>query len=322
MSKFYYNHHRGSFHDISKDTFLWIRNQPYVKEESITDRIVYVLNTDNPFVKCIEFKRNEEAFHGADWEWWVLLNGSYVEENNSTSKGDIVAYRFRVQAKKLMVNEGNNYHLFHYSNRNGLQIELLMKRAKENRAYPLYTLYTDCPKTPEMLLLDYNQNKLFNPCMGCKNGIFLLSASFIYNEYVLGEKKAVINEMLVEKSIPASIIDCVLSTFHPYYFNFHSTYDHHSIYKNHMTEITKFIRFLEKNTYRINDYLHTSAEFPPYLQHMISVDKHKEDLRGKDSNCEHMDSFNYYFFEQYKKYIPDALSGIGVVDLRNKDRLD
>lgn len=321
MRKFYYNHHRGSFHDISKDTFLWIRNQPYVKEESITDRIVYVLNTDNPFVKCIEFKRNEEALNGADWEWWILLNEYYVKENKSP-KDNIVAYRFRVQAKKLMVNDSNNYHLFHYSNRNGLQIELLMERAKEDRAYPLYALYTDCTKIPEKLLLDYNQNKLFNPCIRCKNGIFLLSASFIYYGYVLGEKITVRNEMLVEKSIPASIIDCVLSTFHPYYFNFHTTYDYQSIYEHHMTEITKFITFLEENTYRINDYLHTSAEFPPYLQHIISVDKHKENLRGNDSNCEHMDSLNYYFFEEYRRYIPDALSGIGVIDLRNKDRLD
>ena len=78
---------------------------------------MYVLYTDNPFVKCIEFKRNEEALNGADWEWWIPLNEYYVKENKSP-KDNIVAYRFRGTGKKLMVNDSNNYHLFHYSNRN------------------------------------------------------------------------------------------------------------------------------------------------------------------------------------------------------------
>ena len=146
------------------------------------------MNTENPFVKCIEFKRNEEALNGADWEWWILVNESYVKEYNS-GNDNVAAFRFRIQAKKLMVDASNNYHLFHYSNRNGLQIELLIERANKDKAYPLYALYTDCKKAPEKLFLDSNQNDIDNPCIFCKNGVFLLSASYIYDEFVLGEKK-------------------------------------------------------------------------------------------------------------------------------------
>ncbi len=102
MGKYYY----GSFHGVSRDIFEWISNQPFVKEESITDRIVYELNRNNPFVACYEFKRNEEALNGADWEWWLILNAF-----NDNSKG-MIAYRFRIQAKKLFQHGKNNTPLF------------------------------------------------------------------------------------------------------------------------------------------------------------------------------------------------------------------
>ena len=66
--------YKGSFHYVSKDAFYWIKNQAYVKEESITDRILYELNSNNSHVICHEFKRNEEALNGADWEWWLLFD--------------------------------------------------------------------------------------------------------------------------------------------------------------------------------------------------------------------------------------------------------
>lgn len=104
--KYYYGYRYcyGSFHSVSKDTFYWIHNQPYVKEESITDRIIYDLNRDNPFVICYEFNRNEEAVNGADWEWWILFNDYEKVSLTSNAHGQyegVLALRCRVQAKKI-----------------------------------------------------------------------------------------------------------------------------------------------------------------------------------------------------------------------------
>lgn len=97
---------------MSNDVYCWIHSQPNVKEESITDRVIYQLNKDNPFVTCIAFTRNEEAKNGSDWGWWVVFSG--------------FACRFRVQAKKLRRDQDNLPNIM-YSNKYAFQYELLIK---------------------------------------------------------------------------------------------------------------------------------------------------------------------------------------------------
>lgn len=136
--------YKGSFHYVSKDTYSWIRNQAHVKEESITDRILYELNRNNPYVICHEFKRNEEALNGADWEWWLLFDNPFKTHEfykDTQSLSNTVAYRFRIQAKKLLADNKDKNYVFRYANKNDFQIKLLIERAKEERAIPLYAFF-------------------------------------------------------------------------------------------------------------------------------------------------------------------------------------
>lgn len=52
----------------------WITAQPFVKEESLTDWLLYRLSKNLPSLKYKEFNRHEEARTGADWEWWLIGN--------------------------------------------------------------------------------------------------------------------------------------------------------------------------------------------------------------------------------------------------------
>lgn len=106
--------------------FGWLKAQPHVKEESLTDWLLYAMDAARRDVIYRAFSRHEEAHvTGADWEWWFAFpNG---------------AMRMRVQAKKLT--EGDNYSSLAYANRAGLQIAKLMEDAARVNAYPLYAFY-------------------------------------------------------------------------------------------------------------------------------------------------------------------------------------
>jgi len=125
------------FHDISRECYDWLKKQPNVKEESLTDWILYTVSERSSQFYYKAFSRNEEAYNGADWEWWILT-GDY---------SNYTAYRFLVQAKKLKKDQ-DNYPLISYSNRNGLQIDLLIDSAKCRNAMPIYIYYST--SSPEL----------------------------------------------------------------------------------------------------------------------------------------------------------------------------
>ena len=54
------------FHSISEECYIWLQKQPNVKEESLTDWILYTTSQriDKFYYKA--FTRNEEAYNGAD----------------------------------------------------------------------------------------------------------------------------------------------------------------------------------------------------------------------------------------------------------------
>ena len=116
--------------------------------------------------------------------------------------------------------------------------------------------------------------------------------------------------MLVEKSIPVSILDYVLNIFHPFYCDFKQNYNHHQKVTNH------FNSYIEKNTNRFIKFLHTYEEFPPYLKQIISIDKYKGEQRRNDQYFEYSNKLKYYFSEKIETYIPNTLSGAGVIDMR------
>ncbi len=60
------------FHDCSEYVYTWISRQNHVKEESLTDWLLYEILQRCDFIYYQAFSRHEEAHNGSDWEWWVL----------------------------------------------------------------------------------------------------------------------------------------------------------------------------------------------------------------------------------------------------------
>jgi len=123
----------------------WIRRQPTVKEESITDWLLDFFHQKTPNIRYYEFNRFEEArFSGADWDWWFLLRNG--------------CYKIRVQAKKIRRGKDHFLELAR-SNQTGYQIDLLIESSSRYNFYPLYVLYGNtegverCPKHSKCTVL-------------------------------------------------------------------------------------------------------------------------------------------------------------------------
>lgn len=116
--------------ELSAEIFAWISAQPEVKEESITDWLLYELSIRSSQVAYKTFTRHQEAkTTGADWDWVFLFRDGTV--------------RLRVQAKKLS-DKNDNYPGLAYSNRYGQQISTLITSAATapDTAYPIYVFYS------------------------------------------------------------------------------------------------------------------------------------------------------------------------------------
>lgn len=171
------------FHNCSAYIKEWMTKQPCVKEESLTDWMLFDISNKLPQIYYQAFTRYEESSNGCDWEWWILTPDQFnIRRTN--------AYRFLVQAKKLLPVTKDNYPLFNYSNRNGLQIELLLKSAQYKKAFPLYMFYSnEHPDIETQIeLLDFIDEAILRWCATCDNGGYLASASMIY-EMILGNKR-------------------------------------------------------------------------------------------------------------------------------------
>ena len=107
----------------------WIHRQPYVKEESLTDWLLFDMSENIHGIYYKSFSRHEEARRtGADWEWWFLFPD--------------FCFAMRVQAKKLHPTD-DNYPSIAHTNIYGLQIEKLLSDAARGNFMPFYAFYTD-----------------------------------------------------------------------------------------------------------------------------------------------------------------------------------
>jgi hypothetical protein len=116
---------------------MYVRNwqlaQPAVKEESLTDWMLYEIDQQCIDVHYKAVSRPEEAkVTGADWEWWILFDDGFV--------------RLRVQAKKL--SGGNNYAGLAYANAHGMQIQKLIQDSASVGAFPAYVFYSPNAPSP------------------------------------------------------------------------------------------------------------------------------------------------------------------------------
>lgn len=335
-----YNSRYGSFHAVSRDFFYWIQRQPYVKEESITDRLNYDLNWMNPAVVCIEFKRNEEAINGADWEWWLLFNKLDALDIHSKEFIDnTYALRFRIQAKKLSPDKQDYYYLFHYANRHGLQIDSLIQHADKDRAIPLYAIYTDVMFKEKYASLDLQRInfKLPNYCNNCKNGAFLLSATQVYNQYVKGKRTNISRDDLIKDSFPFSMLDCFISLFNRRYDDwikycfYRSKYcDDRSKYHKYFTNHNGYYGSDNSNQFTIesyndirklifeSDYLYNHDTLPHYLKDIIRIiETRKSDEKTYEHNFENASCKKISNTIEAEHNVPDTLCGVGVIDCRD-----
>jgi hypothetical protein len=121
------SHVCDAFRQSAAYVHTWLTQQPGVKEESITDWLLYAISRNVAKVSYVAFSRHEEArTTGADWEWWILFNDGAV--------------RLRVQAKRLFDTK-DNYPEIARTNRHGLQIAKLLADSRAVNAFPLYAFY-------------------------------------------------------------------------------------------------------------------------------------------------------------------------------------
>ena len=160
----------------------WVNTQPNVKEESITDWLLFNVSERSKRIIYRDFTRFEEAkTTGADWEWWFIFPN--------------VSYKFRVQAKKTKTTS-NNYSGITYPNKTCSQMNKLISDAYLNNALPIYAFYTN-----EIDRVKCKKNIL-------DEGVYLTSALDLKNKFILPKITKINHNDILEDAIPLSCLLC------------------------------------------------------------------------------------------------------------------
>ncbi|MFN6498524.1 MAG: DUF6615 family protein [Nostoc sp. DedQUE01] len=170
-------------HKSTKYISVWLTQQPNVKEESLTDWLLFHISNKLPNILYHTFSRTEEARNtGADWEWWILFPQNYL--------------RFRIQAKKLSIDD--NYKKITYANRHGLQIHKFLEDSKQANAISIYAFYSAGINYESCNSQVNNQNE----------GVFLAGGQQIYNAFILGYPLKITATDILKLSKPFSCFAC------------------------------------------------------------------------------------------------------------------
>lgn len=267
------------FHSLSANCYQWQEKQPNVKEESLTDWLLYAISQSKDRFYYNEFTRNEESAVGADWEWWVLTDGSH----------GLRAYRFLVQAKKLKKGK-DNYPLIAYSNRNGLQIDMLIDSAKRRSAMPVYMYYS--VSEPEIAAQIRNlyplSSEIITWCEDCTNGAYLSMAHTVKHRVFDAPRGVISEQSLLNDSIKLSLLDLLLD-------------GQHSAEKILDALNSYFIKNHGEDYFSNAGIKHIGNNIPGYLHALIDANKRKI----------HLD----WFEDEFKHEFED-LGGVAVLDLR------
>lgn len=171
-----------SINKSSRYIRTWLQKQPEVKEESLTDWLLYDISQNIPRIKYKSFSRHVEARQaGADWEWWIIFSK--------------FSFKMRVQAKKIDVS-GDNYPAIAYTNRFGLQIEKLLKDANKTGSIPLYALYS--PVTASVKCIRHR----------AQEGVFIAGGKEIYDSIISIPRAFVSCSDLLSRSVALSCFFC------------------------------------------------------------------------------------------------------------------
>ena len=172
-----------NFQESSAYVNNWLTQQPAVKEESLTDWLLFDVSARIPNVHYHAFTRHQEARNtGADWEWWFVFRNCAV--------------CFRVQAKKVV--DSDNYGGIARTNAHGLQIDMLLSDAHAANAILVYAFYSDDTR-PIMC------NNVSSPV---KDGVFVAGGQKIYDSFIAGSRQNVGAADLLRISNPFSCFAC------------------------------------------------------------------------------------------------------------------
>lgn len=275
------------FHDCSEYIYTWISRQNHVKEESLTDWLLYEITQRCDFIYYQAFSRHEEARNGCDWEWWVLTNGNQ-------GKHRFNAYRFLVQAKKLLHNGNDNYPLISYGNKYGTQVDLLMNSARNRNALPIYMYYSigKSDVAEQIKNVPYISSKSFMCCETCTNGCFISLANVVYDLLYKAPRRKVLDSQLLNSSFKMSILDL--------FFGVKSKEidEKFELFNNRLL-INNIVSGGRYSNLNINGIQHNEKSIPEYLKVFIQN-------KGENMN-----------WLEKEMRITD-ISGLGVVDLRDK----
>lgn len=274
------------FHGCSRTVYDWLHKQPHVKEESLTDWLLYAISENCSNVYYQAFSRHEESKNGCDWEWWILT---------SDYRGGSLynAYRFVVQAKKLQPDNQDNYPSLAYSNKNGIQIELLMNTAKYKNAFPLYLYYSTASGDikEQMRNFSWIDESVIKLCTSCVNGCYLTFASVVYKLLFHIPRHELVASDLINQALKFSLLD----------YLFQKDVDVEKVMTKFNNRILREESFWSNHqdigVYGIKHY---GRGIPEYLNMFV-------ERKGKDTE---------WLQSQMRL---DDMGGIGVIDLRNPE---
>lgn len=272
------------FHELSKCVYKWLKEQEFVKEESLTDWLLYNSSQKCPNLFYKSFTRNEESHNGADWEWWIITE----------KECGLAAYRFLVQAKKLH-NNSDNYPAISYGNRYGLQIDLLIDAAKKRNALPIYSFYslTQPDINQQIKIFKCLDEKWLKWCEPCINGVFLSSAKSIRENVIELPKTYIKDSKLINNSLELSLFD--------------------SLFNN----ITISDDILEKlNDYYIKEILNTEDHVLYNTKEQFGIKYNKNDLPKYVQTIINKNGKDISWIENEFAYELNDINGIAVLDLR------
>lgn len=280
------------FHEISRECYKWLKIQPNVKEESLTDWLLYQAYIKSKRVYYHAFTRNEEANTGADWEWWILTEERY----------GLSAYRLLVQAKKLK-KKRDNYSSITYGNRNGMQIDLLLSDAVKRQALPLYAYYIDShPDIKEQFNnFSFINKDIIKWCENCTNGVYLSPALTVRKRVIEQPKRRITHKELINNSLGLSLFDLL----------FRETPEDKTISLSLLDFLNKHFLDLYRENMSIDNngnfryrnenrgFKYSREQFPNYLNSLLQ------------SQGQTMDWFESEFHREF-----EGLSGVAIIDTR------
>lgn len=280
------------FHDLSEECYKWLEKQPCVKEESLTDWLLYQASKRSEKVIYKTFTRNEEAYTGADWEWWLLTEDQY----------GLSAYRLLIQAKKLK-KKRDNYGSITYGNQNGMQIDLLLSNAVKRQALPLYAYYINSHPDINEQINNFNfiDEGIIRWCEDCTNGVYLSPALTVRKRVIEQPKRKISHKELIDNSLGLSLLDLLFQGV-PECKNIPSSFL--DFLNKHFSDLCRENMSIDNNgnfRYRNENrgFKYSRKQFPNYLNSLLQ------------NQGQTMDWFESEFHREF-----EGLSGVAIIDTR------